>query len=217
MVRLRVLTSIAAPIPSPNRTEDGVGSEQSRASVTGSVHGCLFGSALVTTTVSLNMSTSSTGHSASSATHPLVVHVVVGGTGLWPIFLGGLVGGLTVFAGVLLAEWLTRIRERRSRIHEAHFMAIQLSLNFAVEDTRKVTPVQWLNTAVPLQLEVGRIGAQARWPMRNAAAIRSEVLDILHRIDSTSDTMLRRQEKVDPTEVMGRRLGPLLRGEKPPP
>jgi hypothetical protein len=133
------------------------------------------------------------------------------GPWVWQSIVGGAIGGATVLLGVLVAEWLTRVRERRDRINDSLFNVLQFSILLTVEDTTKVTPHMWIERVTPFQIEVGRLGRQARWPMRNAKEIRQEVHEILKRYKQTSSELLTHQKKIDPREVVGDRLGPLVR------
>lgn len=114
----------------------------------------------------------------SFAVSPVIVHVVVSNGS---DYVSGLLGGLTALAGVLLAEFLVRVRERRRSLNAAlddmHAAAATYLGGILPGRTQAETQAAYSNFVSAL----GRVKAHARRPLRNAAAIRDEVDNIIAR------------------------------------
>jgi hypothetical protein len=112
----------------------------------------------------------------ASNTSPVVIQVHSGD------FVAGLTGGAVVLVGVILTELLVRHRERRRRLEEAAW-----SLQSATHGGLLIGHVAGMSGSdlaarySGFMQQLGRIRAEARWPVRNAKEIVAEVDQITLR------------------------------------
>jgi hypothetical protein len=115
----------------------------------------------------------STGSSAHS-TSPTVVHltnVIHSGD-----LVSALIGGGIVLAGVLLSEVFLRIRERRRRLNDAAWELQSATRGgLLVGRLSELTPSDASSRYAHILHQLGRIRADAKWPIRDAKKIRDEV------------------------------------------
>lgn len=147
---------------------------------------------------------------ATTSLPPIEV-VVNAPTTDWPgIVVGGIIGGLVVLTGVVLAEWLARSRELRSKVREiASGLAFDMPILMAYYADDPGSPTLghddfhgefWrLRKEVFGGLTVLR--TLPRWPMRNARMIRenSELLATMLTavsLRSMRDLQLSRDDQV---------------------
>jgi hypothetical protein len=113
----------------------------------------------------------------------LFAHVshAVSGT-LVPSVVGGLIGGATVLVGVLVAEYLTRKRERVNRFDDAYW-------NLHAQGKSVFNQARWGGLFDPtlFLVALGRLRSEARPPLPNAKAITREIDAILGRYISGVD------------------------------
>lgn len=97
-------------------------------------------------------------------------------------FVAGLLGGVVVLLGVLLGELLIRQRERQRHLREAAW-SLQTGIGGGLMTGRigEMSNAEVSKAYVEFMTQLGRIRAEARWPIRNAKAIRDEVDAILRR------------------------------------
>jgi len=108
----------------------------------------------------------STSHLASN------VHVTVG-AGLWDLVFAGVVGGMTILAGVVTAEWLVRVRERRRVLDHAMEDLYETAL-FSRTEYPDEDAVRGAINRFALALD--RLAYYARWPIPGAESIRAEAI-----------------------------------------
>lgn len=122
-------------------------------------------------------------------------------------FVAGLLGGLVVLLGVFITEALVRHRERLRRLQEAAW-----NLQSAASGGPMVGHIGGMPAGdlarvyTEVSQQLGRIRAEARWPVRHAKEIRSEVDEI--RINLMIAVAKMGTGKAGPPQ-----LGPIL-GEK---
>jgi hypothetical protein len=119
----------------------------------------------------------------------------------WGIFWGGVLGGATVLVGVVTTEMLVRVRERRRRLNDS-LWALRATANPYLRGPGAASDeaIQRDYDAVVAQLS--QVFREARWPIRNARAIRAEVAEVYARFVVA---IARAQTSGDPV-----RLGPVI-------
>jgi hypothetical protein len=103
---------------------------------------------------------------------PVVNHIVINSGDL----VSALIGGGIVLAGVFVGEVFVRLRERRGRLNEAAWDLQSATrgglLAGRIED---MTPSEASSRYAHVMHQLGRIRADAKWPIKNAQKIRNEV------------------------------------------
>ncbi len=113
-----------------------------------------------------------TGSTVLSSSPTVINHVVVHSGDL----VSALIGGGIVVAGVLLTEAFVRVRERRRRLNEAAWdLQSATSGGLLVGRLTDMTPSEASSRYATVMHQLGRIRADAKWPIRNAKKIRDEV------------------------------------------
>jgi hypothetical protein len=103
---------------------------------------------------------------------PVVNHIVVNSGDL----VSALIGGAIVLAGVLLSEAFVRLRERRRRLDEAAWELQGATRGgLLVGRIEDMTPSEASSRYAHVMHQLGRIRAEAKWPIKNAKKIRDEV------------------------------------------
>ncbi|MGO9457395.1 MAG: hypothetical protein ACLP62_10150 [Acidimicrobiales bacterium] len=87
--------------------------------------------------------------------------------------MAGFVGGATILIGVIATEMLVRFRERRRQITEAFTDLMFGTMEGILGDESAQERAQG-----ELLMHAAHVGHLARWPLRNAKAIRDEVAAI---------------------------------------
>jgi len=110
--------------------------------------------------------------------HPgSIVHTTVG-TGLGDLAFAGLVGGLAILLGVVVAEWGVRLRERRRDLNRAADDLFESILPYSLGYKSDLE----INQAIArFSVFLGRVSYYARRPLRHAGAIRAEARAISKR------------------------------------
>lgn len=97
--------------------------------------------------------------------------------------VAGLVGGAVVLLGVVFAEALVRNRERRRRLEEAVWnLRTPLQGGLLTGHVDHLSQAELSARYSTFADQLGRIRAEAKWPMRNAKQIRDEVDEITVRL-----------------------------------
>jgi hypothetical protein len=123
------------------------------------------------------MPSGETGSTASS-NYPIVNHVVVHSSDV----VSGLIGGAVVLLGVVLTEAFVRLRERRRRLNEAAWdLQSAMGGGLHTGKTPGMSYVELLARYQKIMQQLGRIRADAKWPIRNAKEIVTEVDAIMVR------------------------------------
>jgi hypothetical protein len=111
-------------------------------------------------------------------------HVIVVHTGGSSSIVAGVIGGVVVLIGVVLTEALVRSRERRRRLEEAAW-SLQTVAHGGGLLTGNVSHMSMAELSAryaALVDQLGRIRADAKWPIRNAQQIVAEVDAITIRL-----------------------------------
>jgi hypothetical protein len=96
--------------------------------------------------------------------------------------VSALIGGGIVLAGVFLAEAFVRVRERRTRLNEAAWELQSATRGgLLVGRLSDMTPSEASVGYAHVMHQLGRIRAEARWPIKNADKIVIEVDKITTR------------------------------------
>jgi len=113
----------------------------------------------------------------------VIVNPVIEQATDWPgIVVGGIIGGLVVSIGVVLAEWLIRSRERRSKVRKivsgiAFDMPILTAYYSDDPEAPRLEPGDYHGEFWRLRQDVlgglNDLRTLPRWPMKNAKMIRA--------------------------------------------
>jgi hypothetical protein len=113
-----------------------------------------------------------TGSTVPASSPTVINHVVVHSGDL----VSALIGGGIVLAGVLLTEAFVRVRERRRRLNEAAWdLQSATRGGLLVGRLADMTPSEASAGYAAVMHQLGRIRAEAKWPICNAGEIRDEV------------------------------------------
>jgi hypothetical protein len=97
--------------------------------------------------------------------------------------IAGVIGGVVVLIGVMLAEALARGRERRRRLEEAVWnLRSTLQGGLLTGNVEHLSQADLSAQYSAFADHLGRIRAEAKWPMRNARKIVDEVDAITVRL-----------------------------------
>jgi hypothetical protein len=131
------------------------------------------------------------------------VEVVVHTAGVASI-VAGIVGGIVVLIGVVLTEALVRSRERRRRLEEAMWnLQGGLHGGLLTGHVGHMSGTELSARYAAFTDQLGRIRADARWPMRNAQEIVAEV-------DAITVRLMVAMGRWGTKKVGPPRLGPIL-------
>ncbi|MGC1237555.1 MAG: hypothetical protein WA860_02060 [Acidimicrobiales bacterium] len=129
---------------------------------------------------------------------------------LVPAIWGGAIGGITVLAGVLLAEWLNLKREAANRFGDAYWNVMAQSTNIlAMGPLADMKEIFWRSSQY--LVELGKLHSAARWPLYNHKEVLAEVKKIVERFQLASTNW--RNGGAPPTTeaVLGTEIGLLAR------
>lgn len=121
-----------------------------------------------------------TGSTAPSISHTVihVTNVIHSGD-----LVSALIGGGIVLLGVFIAEVFVRQRERRRRLNEAAWeLQTATSGGLLVGRLDDMTPSEASARYAAIMHLLGRIRAEAKWPIRDAKNIKNEVDAIVIRL-----------------------------------
>jgi hypothetical protein len=91
-------------------------------------------------------------------------------------FVSALIGGGVVLFGVFVTEAFVRLRERRRRLNEGAWdLQSATRGGLLVGRLTDMTPSEASSRYAAVMHQLGRIRAEAKWPIRNAKKIRDEV------------------------------------------
>ena len=111
-------------------------------------------------------------------THVVVVHNVVNIGSPW---LAGLIGGAVVLIGVVTTEVLVRFRERGRRIIESWWAMGAATTGLKDGNPLELPADQLLEAYGSVIEHLAKIRSDARWPVKDAGAIREEIDEIQAR------------------------------------
>ncbi len=114
-----------------------------------------------------------TGSTVPSTSHTVihVTNIVHSGD-----LVSGLIGGGVVLFGVFVTEAFVRLRERRRRLNEAAWELQSATRGgLLVGRLADMTPSEASARYAAVMHQLGRIRADAKWPIQNAKKIRDEV------------------------------------------
>jgi hypothetical protein len=142
----------------------------------------------------------------------VIVHVTVG-TGIGGLGLAGFVGGLTILLGVLAAEWLVRLRERRRDLQQATEAVFDTLTPFLQAPASAGLSADEIHAAgVRLIFVVRKVRDCARRPIKNWEAIRHETTEIWVRHAVATVEWLRGGPAPDFRKIVGVQLQSLVSG-----
>ena len=120
-----------------------------------------------------------TGSTVPSTSPTVINHVVVHSGDL----VSALIGGGIVLLGVFVGEVFVRLRERRRRLDEAAWELQSATRGgLLVGRLSEMTPSEASSRYAHVLHQLGRIRAEAKWPIRDAKKIRDEVDAITIRL-----------------------------------
>jgi hypothetical protein len=123
---------------------------------------------------------------------------------------GGLIGGVTVCAGVLLAEWFARKRELTFRFDDAYRRTMDSGRGIFFPEPNLPLSERASRSAA-FKLELALLHNCTRYPVHNYKEIKEEVEAIFGRFDTASKAWLgTSQTRPVMSEVMGDKIGPLF-------
>jgi hypothetical protein len=109
--------------------------------------------------------------------------------------VGGLIGALAVLIGVLVTEWMIRLRNRQARVVEAAaelqlllpHVTLPISQLWIGDRPDTSYGSEWARRRDQVNRLALRIERDARWPVRNADEIRESAVDTLARVWAMTD------------------------------
>jgi hypothetical protein len=120
-----------------------------------------------------------TGSTVPSTSPTVINHVVVHSGDL----VSALIGGGIVLLGVFVGEVFVRLRERRRRLDEAAWELQSATRGgLLVGRLSEMTPSEASSRYAHVLHQLGRIRAEAKWPIRDAKKTRDEVDAITIRL-----------------------------------
>ncbi len=108
-----------------------------------------------------------------------------GSGGLAPSIWGGVIGGVTVLLGVLVAEWLSLKRETAHRFGDAYWNVMEQCANILALGPQASPQEIFWRTSQYL-VELGKLHSASRWPLYNHKNVLAEVKEIVARFQVAS-------------------------------